>query len=130
MTRATPRFFAVVLAVCGILAAHEMLRAAPASAAQLDYTCGDAANILSFGDERLQFSLVGETVGAAGMLANLACFVGDRRCTCLRRTTDSDRGESEQYSREVGRLIAQCFGSNPNRNLSGISQEAALNVCG
>ena len=91
---------------------------------------GDAANILSFGQESLQFSLVGETVGAAGLLANLACFVGDRRCSCLRNTTNSDRGESNQFSREVGRIIAGCFTSNPSRNLSGISQEAALNICG
>ncbi|MFN8600113.1 MAG: hypothetical protein U0842_06550 [Candidatus Binatia bacterium] len=101
-----------------------------AFAVQLDYTCRDAANILSFGQESLQFSLVGETVGAAGLLANLACFVGDRRCSCLRNTTNSDRGESNQFSREVGRIIAGCFTSNPSRNLSGISQEAALNICG
>ena len=101
-----------------------------ALAVQLDYTCRDAANILSFGQESLQFSLVGETVGAAGLLANLACFVGDRRCSCLRNTTNSDRGESNQFSREVGRIIAGCFTSNPSRNLSGISQEAALNICG
>ena len=101
-----------------------------ALAVQLDYTCRDAANILSFGSESLQFSVVGETVGAAGMLANLACFVGDRRCGCLRNTTNSDRGESTSFSREVGRIVAACRGSNPNRNLSGISQEAALNVCG
>ena len=101
-----------------------------ALALQLDYTCRDAANILSFGEESLQFSLVGETVGAAGMLANLACFVGDGRCACLRNATNSDRGESNQFSREVGRIIASCFGANPSRNLSGISQEAALNICG
>ena len=101
-----------------------------AFAVQLDYTCRDAADIISFGSESLQFSVVGETVGAAGMLANLACFVGDRRCGCLRNTTHSDRGESSSFSREVGRIVAACRGSNPNRNLSGISQEAALNVCG
>ena len=101
-----------------------------ALAVQLDYTCRDAADIISFGSESLQFSVVGETVGAAGMLANLACFVGDRRCGCLRNTTNSDRGESTSFSREVGRIVAACRGSNPNRNLSGISQEAALNVCG
>lgn len=98
-------------------------------AVQLDYTCDVAANILSAGDERLQFSLAGETIGAAALLANLACFVGDRRCSCLRNATDSDRNENTQFAREVGRIIGGCFVSSPNRTLSGISQEAVLNVC-
>jgi hypothetical protein len=115
---------ALGLAILGTLAAP---RVAPA--AQLDYTCELAAAILSSGDERLQFSLVGETVGTAAMLANLACFVGDGRCSCLRRSTDGDRDESTRFSREVGRLIASCFTSEPDRSLSGISQQAVLTVC-
>jgi hypothetical protein len=100
-----------------------------ARAVQLDYTCGIAAQILSNGDERLQFSLAGETVGTVGMIANLACFVGDGRCSCLRRATDGDRDESTRFSQEVGRIIAGCFDADPSRSLSGISQEAVLNIC-
>ena len=100
-----------------------------ASAVQLDYTCGIAASILTGDDERLQFSLIGETIGAASVIANLVCFVGDGRCSCLRRATDGDRDENTRFAQEVGRIIAGCLGSNPSRSLSGISQEAALNVC-
>lgn len=130
MTRPTSLTLRTLMLVSSLLLTGALALPDRASAAQLDYTCSDAANILSFGDERLQFSLVGETIGAAGMLANLACFVGDRRCGCLRNATNSDRSESDSYSREVGRLIGACVGPNPNRSLSGISQEAALNVCG
>ncbi len=117
-------------ALTALLAAAALaLLAAPAHAVQLDYTCRDAADILSFGDERLQFSLVGEMVGAAATLGNLLCFVGDRRCSCARNSTDGDRVESDSLSREVGRIIASCFTANPGRRLSGISQEALLKVC-
>ena len=100
-----------------------------ASAVQLDYTCEVAASILTNDDERLQFSLIGETIGAASMIANLVCFVGDGRCACLRSATDGDRDENSRFAQEVGRIIAGCLVSNPSRSLSGISQEAALNVC-
>lgn len=100
-----------------------------ASAVQLDYSCEISAAILTGDDDRLKFSLVGETIGAASMIANLVCFVGDGRCGCLRRVTDGDRDENSQFAQELGRIIAGCVGSNPSRSLSGISQEAALNVC-
>lgn len=112
-----------------LVAAALALLPARADAVQLDYTCRDAADVLTIGDERLQFSLVGETVGAAATLGNLLCFVGDRRCSCTRNATDGDRVESDSFSREVGRIIASCFTANPGRRLSGISQEALLNVC-
>lgn len=115
---------AVALALLAVVAVPRVARAV-----QLDYTCAVAASILSGDDERLQFSLIGETVGTAAMIANLACFVGDGRCSCLRRATDSDRDENDRFAREVGRIIASCFVSSPNRSLSGISQEAALNLC-
>jgi len=110
-----------------LLAAVAMPRVA--LAVQLDFSCEVAAAILSGDNERLQFALVGETVGAAAMIANLVCFVGDGRCSCLRRATDGDRDENSRFVQEAGRIIAGCFVSNPNRSLSGISQEAVLNVC-
>lgn len=103
---------------------------APAHAVQLDMDCGIAADVALFGDENLQFNLVGQTVGTAGMLANLLCFVGDSRCSCFRNLSESNSSLSTAYAREVGRLIGICAVSNPGRRLSGVSQEAGLNVCG
>jgi hypothetical protein len=128
--RSARRRLAGVLVAGALLTTLEaVVCATPAPAAQLDFSCSDAALILGDGDERLQFSLVGETVGAAATIGNLLCFVNDRRCACVRNATDGDRSESTSFSREVGRIIASCFNANPGRPLSGISQEAVLNVC-
>ena len=121
------RFSGLLLTCAVFLASLALPRAA--SAIQLDVDCGLAADILLSGDQELQLNVVGQTSGTAGMLANLLCFVGDRRCSCMRNLTETDSGLSIQYAREVGALIAGCSFSDPGRRLSGVSQEAATNVC-
>lgn len=107
-----------------------LLAPAQSRAVQLDTTCAVTFNGIINGSELLQGTLVGQMIGTVGMLANLLCFVGDPQCNCFRNLTDSDSFRNDQFTDAVAEIIAQCSsGPNSGRRLSGISQEAALNVC-
>lgn len=112
------------------LAAAVVLAPALARATQLDTTCSIASTGITSGSEALRNNLVGQIIGVTGMIANLVCFVGDPRCTCLRRSTDTDFAANDRLIEEVAAVVAGCaFSSDRNRNFSGVIQEGALNAC-
>ncbi len=117
------------LAAASVLALVWLAVAGDARAVQLDLSCVDAGNALLSGDPQAQLVVVSEAVGSTGMLANLACFVEDRRCHCLRDVTESDSFRSDEWAKAVADVLARCFASEPGRSLSGIALEASLDVC-
>ncbi len=130
MTRAsaTRRFF---FGFCSVSLAIALVVAPTRSdAVQFDTTCSVAAQGIISGNDILVQNLIGQSVGVTGMLANLVCFVGDSRCTCLRRATDSDRIENDRFVEALASVLAGCaFSSNSGRRYSGVIQEAALTTC-
>ncbi len=121
MTRLKTALFAVIIA--------GMCLAPSAQAVQLNLTCENAVLALQSGNDTLEGTVVGVAIGAAGMIGDLLCFIGDRRCNCLRNVTDGDRSENDDFSRELGSILDVCRTSAPGRSLSGIAQEAARDVC-
>lgn len=95
----------------------------------MELTCGQAAAILASATPSMQFNVIGQTVGTTSLLANILCFVGDERCDCLQDATDSESAKNGQWSDAIAALVADCAETNPDRTLSGITQEAALSVC-
>lgn len=120
------RHWSAVLLLAATLGLSVPLRA---DAIQLNFSCEQAALAITSGVQSLEFNVVGQTVGTAGMLGDLLCFVGDRRCSCFRNATEGDSPVSSQFAREVGRILASCLSSAPNRSLSGVSQQAVIAVC-
>ena len=102
----------------------------PARAVQLDMTCNQFIQALQPPADELSYAAVGMTIGAVGELANLLCFVGDRRCSCLRNITDSDRAANDRFLEDLTDVAETCFNRpSGNRNLSGMCQQAALATC-
>lgn len=122
-------------AVAMLVAAGLCVSSAPAGAVQLDMSCDEFGAVLLACDRGTANDIacgatIGITWGAAGELANLLCFVQDRRCGCLRNTTDSDRPASDRFIEELASVAVSCFrGPSGDRNLSGMSQQAALATC-
>ncbi len=103
-----------------------------ANALETNLTCSDAGDILAAGSAAraiLQATVLGLLVGGADMIGDLLCFVGDRRCGCLRNTTESDNSRNTDLARRAGEINRGCRSANPNRQMSGIAQQAALDVC-
>jgi hypothetical protein len=125
MNLARPRLFALLLGSLGVLAFLTEV-----AATQFDWSCRESAAILDDpnADPLLFGYVTGTAVGSAGMLGNLLCFVGDSRCRCLREATDTD-GRIALFFDRVRSIVKSCAASAPNRNLSGISQQAVLEVC-
>jgi hypothetical protein len=103
----------------------------PARAVQLDITCNLFVDALQpSASDDIGFYVTGITTGAVGELANLLCFVGDRRCSCLRNITDSDRPARLRFNDDMLDVVDTCYNRpSGNRNLSGMSQQAALVTC-
>jgi hypothetical protein len=103
----------------------------PARAVQLDLTCNQFIQALQPSvPDTVSGAAVGMTIGAVGELANLLCFVGDRRCSCLRNITDSDRAANDRFLEDLTDVAETCFNRpSGGRNLSGMCQQAALATC-
>jgi hypothetical protein len=133
MQTTTDKMRVVRSAVVALLvAAGVFFSTTPARAFQLDMTCNQFVDALALepGEDELAYTAVGVTVGAVGELANLLCFVGDRRCSCLRNATDNDRPALERWLDDLFDVVDTCYGRpSGNRNLSGMSQQAALVTC-
>ncbi len=103
----------------------------PARAVQLDLTCNQFIQALQPSvPDTVSGAAVGMTIGAVGELANLLCFVGDRRCSCLRNATDNARPALERFVSDLVDVVDTCYGRpSGGRKLSGMSQQAALATC-
>ncbi len=80
------------------------------------------AAILS-NEELLNGMAVGLAYGVADALAQLHCFVRDRRCSCLR---DWPVGNAAAFGRLIGAEIATCQRDRP---ASGALQQALMSFC-
>ncbi len=132
MQTTTDKMRVVRSAVVALLvAAGVFFSTTPARAFQLDLTCNQFAEALQpDAPDRESSRAVGVTVGAVGELANLLCFVGDRRCSCLRNITDSDRAANDRFLEDLTDVAETCFNRpSGGRNLSGMCQQAALATC-
>ncbi len=132
MQTTTDKMRVVRSAVVALLvAAGVFFSTTPARAFQLDLTCNQFVEALlddAPGGESSR--AVGVTVGAVGELANLLCFVGDRRCSCLRNATDNARPALERFVSDLVDVVDTCYGRpSGGRKLSGMCQQAALVTC-
>ncbi len=132
MQTTTDKMRVVRSAVVALLvAAGVFFSTTPARAFQLDYTCNQyVAALQPAQSDIIKGAAVGMTIGAVGELANLLCFVGDRRCNCLRNITDSDRPANERFYDDLFDVVDTCYNRpSGGRNLSGMCQLAALVTC-
>ena len=132
MKTTTDKMRVVRSAVIALLvAAGVFFSTTPARAVQLDLTCNQFIQALQPSvPDTVSGAAVGMTIGAVGELANLLCFVGDRRCSCLRNITDSDRAANDRFLEDLTDVAETCFNRpSGNRNLSGMCQQAALVTC-
>ncbi len=132
MQTTTDKMRVVRSAVVALLvAAGVFFSTTPARAYQRDITCNEFVLALQpSAPDDVGFWAVGQTIGAVGELANLLCFVGDRRCSCLRNITDSDRAANDRFLEDLTDVAETCFNRpSGGRNLSGMCQQAALVTC-
>ena len=130
-----------VVVAMGSLLAHTQ----PARAFQNDVTCNQMGNLFDncltsngdivSGSDREGClaainSVFGVIVGATGEIANLLCFVGDRRCACLRNATDNERPAWDRLLAGLDAILPSCVGRpSGNRNLTGMAQQATATAC-
>ncbi len=79
-------------------------------------------------DELLTF-IIGQQFGVPAFLRNLLCFTGDPRCSCLENLLRSETSEFAAYSVKLDQVLTDCAQNAPTRSLSGVAQQAALDVC-
>jgi hypothetical protein len=101
----------------------------PSAAESLDLPCSEALARLGGKDPQASADAVGQTTGTVAMLGNLLCFVGDARCDCLREIADTESSLRGQFTDALSALLGDCALSDPDRSLSGVSQQAAFEVC-
>ncbi len=132
MYRATARLRTISIQhiVCVTAAAVALFAAAPSvHASSAEYDCREAAAI-QFSDNEDQKTLVwNQAVGTVAMFRNLLCFVSDPRCSCLSDIIDSDSHRRDEFRFELDRSVARCHAENPDRTLSGATQDAAKTIC-
>lgn len=113
-----------------VAVALSLLFAVPAGATQL--TCGslsDAFGGSSVDEQNVHNAFAFGTVGALG---DLLCFVADPRCPCFREITDFQnpiRPKTADFAEALGRISRDCSQASRDRLLSGMAQQAALEVC-
>jgi hypothetical protein len=132
MQTTTDKMRVVRSAVVALLvAAGVFFSTTPARAVQLDMTCNlFIAALQPSAPDEIGFAAVGVTIGAVGELANLLCFVGDRRCNCLRNINETDKPARDRFADDLFDVVDTCYNRpSGNRNLSGMCQQAALVTC-
>lgn len=108
-----------------------MVLAVPSTsvAAPLEYDCREALLDLASGDLLLERLVEEQSLGTVFTLRNLNCFVDDSKCSCLQEMSDSETARHELARNAVVGVLNGCFDSAPDRSLSGVVQEAIVNVC-
>ncbi len=132
MQTTTDKMRVVRSAVVALLvAAGVFFSTTPARAFQRDITCNEFVLALQpSAPDDVGFWAVGQTIGAVGELANLLCFVGDRRCNCLRNINETDKPARDRFADDLFDVVDTCYNRpSGNRNLSGMCQQAALVTC-
>lgn len=120
-----------VLRACSSLAVAAILFAAPqsAEARSFEYKCREAGTIMFSDHSELKEPVLAQSMGTVSMLRNLLCFTGDPRCSCFTEMTDSHFPRHEQLKLELNHRLGMCSSDDPKRSWSGVTQEAAVEVC-
>ena len=87
------------------------------------FSCIEYRAAVLSNDRLLNGSAVGMAFGVADALAQIHCFVGDRRCRCLR---DWPIGNPTPFAAAVGSEIATCQRDRP---VAGAIQAAVMRAC-
>ena len=113
-----------------VAVALSLLFAVPAGATQL--TCGSLSDALEGSSVDEQNVHNAFAFGSVGGLGELLCLAADPRCPCFRETTDFQhpiRPDPADFAEAFGRISRDCSQPSRDRLLSGVAQQAALEVC-